>query len=80
MSVRRAAAKLRIFTVGTALLLGIWSVQALADGDAQAGEAQSMVCASCHGQDGASAIDPSYPQLAGKRTLSRAPTEDVSVR
>ena len=32
-----------------------------------------MVCASCHGQDGASAIDPSYPQLAGQneRYLAR---------
>ena len=38
----------------------------LAAGNAQAGEAQAMVCASCHGQDGASAIDPSYPQLAGQ--------------
>ena len=73
MSVRRAAAKLRIFTVGIALLLGISSVQTLAAGDAQAGKAQSMVCASCHGQDGASAIDPSYPQLAGQneRYLAR---------
>jgi cytochrome c553 len=32
-----------------------------------------MVCASCHGQDGATAIDPSYPQLAGQneRYLAR---------
>jgi len=58
MSVRKAAAKLRIGMLGVAVLLGLSSVQVLAAGDAQAGKAQSMVCASCHGQDGASAIDP----------------------
>ncbi len=25
-----------------------------------------MVCAACHGQDGASGVDPSYPNLAGQ--------------
>ena len=62
MSVRTAAAKLMILST----LLGVSAPQALAAGDAQAGKAASMVCASCHGQDGASAIDPSYPQLAGQ--------------
>ena len=62
MSVRTAAAKLMILS----MLLGVSAPQALAAGNAQAGKAASMVCASCHGQDGASAIDPSYPQLAGQ--------------
>lgn len=62
MSVRIAAAKLTIISA----LLGVSGSQALAAGNAEAGEAASMVCASCHGQDGASAIDPSYPQLAGQ--------------
>ena len=73
MSVRKAAAKLRIGMLGAAVLMGMSSVQALAAGDVQAGKAQSIVCSSCHGQDGASAIDPSYPQLAGQneRYLAR---------
>ena len=62
MSVRIAAAKLMILSA----LLGVTTSQALAAGDPEAGKAGSMVCASCHGQDGASAIDPSYPQLAGQ--------------
>lgn len=37
-----------------------------AEGDAQAGEAQAANCAACHGQDGASPIDPTYPTLAGQ--------------
>ena len=28
--------------------------------------AQAATCAACHGQDGATAIDPSYPNLAGQ--------------
>lgn len=35
-------------------------------GDPDAGEAQSATCAACHGQDGATPIDPSYPVLAGQ--------------
>lgn len=62
MSVRIAAAKLMILSA----LLGVTTSQALAAGDPEAGKAGSMVCASCHCQDGASAIDPSYPQLAGQ--------------
>jgi cytochrome c553 len=31
-----------------------------------AGQAQAVVCAACHGQDGATGIDPSYPNLAGQ--------------
>lgn len=35
-------------------------------GDAAAGKAKSMVCASCHGANGISAI-PNYPNLAGQK-------------
>ena len=35
-------------------------------GDAAAGKAQVAACGACHGQDGASPIDPSYPVLAGQ--------------
>lgn len=34
-------------------------------GDAAAGKAKSVVCASCHGQNGMAAI-PTYPNLAGQ--------------
>ena len=66
MSVRITAAKLMVLSALMAALLGVSASPVLAAGDAQAGQAQSMVCASCHGQDGATAIDPSYPQLAGQ--------------
>ena len=35
-------------------------------GDPAAGEAQALVCAGCHGQDGWSGIDGTYPPLAGQ--------------
>jgi cytochrome c553 len=38
-------------------------------GDVAAGEAQAAACGACHGQDGASPIDPSYPVLAGQNEL-----------
>ena len=36
--------------------------------DIQAGKAKSVTCAACHGQDGNTPIDPSYPRLAGQHT------------
>lgn len=39
---------------------------ARADGDPAAGEAQSLACAACHGQDGSTPIDPTYPNLGGQ--------------
>lgn len=36
------------------------------EGSPEAGKAQAATCAACHGQDGASPIDPSYPVLAGQ--------------
>jgi cytochrome c553 len=41
-------------------------VMAHAAGDAEAGKAAALVCAACHGQDGATGIDPTYPNLAGQ--------------
>ena len=66
MSVRIAVAKRLNFSVLLAALLGLCSAHVFAAGNAAAGQAKSLVCASCHGQDGASVIDPSYPQLAGQ--------------
>ena len=48
-----------------AILLGA-AAPALAAGDPAAGEAQAAVCAACHGQDGATGLDPTYPNLAGQ--------------
>jgi cytochrome c553 len=42
------------------------AAQAQAAGDPAAGEAQAAACAACHGQDGATGLDPSYPNLAGQ--------------
>lgn len=42
------------------------AVAAHAAGNVEAGAAQAATCAACHGQDGATAIDPSYPNLAGQ--------------
>ena len=48
------------------VLLAGASLHIHAAGDPVAGKAQSVTCAACHGQDGATAIDPSYPNLAGQ--------------
>lgn len=54
--------------VRAALLIvaGSFSFSVLAAGDPEAGKAQAVVCGACHGQDGATGIDPSYPNLAGQ--------------
>jgi len=48
----------------------IWAVvaatQAFAAGDPARGEAQVAACSACHGQDGATGLDPTYPNLAGQ--------------
>lgn len=48
------------------LVVWVFSGHAVAAGDPAAGEAQAPVCAACHGQDGATGLDPSYPNLAGQ--------------
>jgi cytochrome c553 len=81
MSVRIAAAKRLNLSVLLAALLGLCSAHVFAAGNAEAGQAKSLVCASCHGQDGASVIDPSYPQLAGpEREVFGQTIKNVSVR
>lgn len=45
--------------------LVLFSLQALAQGDAAAGQAKSAICAACHGVDGNSAV-PNWPKLAGQ--------------
>ena len=52
------------------LALGAWlatavAPQALAAGDAAAGQTKAAVCAACHGGDG-KALQPTYPNLAGQ--------------
>lgn len=49
----------------TASLLVWVSVQAVADGDAAAGQAKSAICAACHGADGNSMV-PNWPKLSGQ--------------
>jgi cytochrome c553 len=48
----------------------IWAVvaasNAFAAGDPAQGETLSAVCGACHGQDGATGLDPSYPNIAGQ--------------
>lgn len=51
-----------------ALLLSILASPAFAAGNVEAGKAvaEKNNCASCHGKDFSSPIDPSYPKLAGQ--------------
>lgn len=51
-----------------ALFFGALSVNAMAAGDAKNGEAlaKKYNCASCHGADYKTPIDPTYPKLAGQ--------------
>ena len=43
-----------------------WATAVQAAGNADAGKAQAAACGACHGQDGATPIDPTYPNLAGQ--------------
>jgi len=45
--------------------LAFFSVNALAQGDAAAGQAKSAICAACHNADGNSVV-PNWPKLAGQ--------------
>ncbi len=51
-----------------AVLLAGLSLNAIAGGNAEAGKAAAAKynCASCHGADYNSPVDPSYPKLAGQ--------------
>jgi cytochrome c553 len=52
-------------TAAAAIVLSFASVQVLA-ADIAEGEKKSATCAACHGKDGKTPIDPSYPKLAGQ--------------
>lgn len=49
-----------------AWVLALFAAPALAAGNPAAGEAQAAPCGACHGQDGATGLDPTYPNLAGQ--------------
>lgn len=52
---------------GLALFLGlVTAAHAELKGDPEAGKAIVVACGACHGQDGATPIDPTYPILAGQ--------------
>ncbi|MEH0755486.1 cytochrome c [Vibrio alginolyticus] len=51
--------------MGAMVALTMFSGQALAAGDAAAGQVKSGVCAACHGADGIAVI-PGYPNLKGQ--------------
>lgn len=53
-----------LFQAAASLLLVV-SLQAVAEGDATAGQAKAAICAACHGADGNS-IMPQWPKLAGQ--------------
>ena len=48
-----------------ALCLGLVAA-AHGAGDPAAGKALSLACSACHGMDGATGLDPTYPNLAGQ--------------
>ena len=48
-----------------ALCLGL-AAAAQGAGDPAAGKALSLACSACHGMDGATGLDPTYPNLAGQ--------------
>ena len=58
---------MKCFIRAIASILMVISLQAVADGDASAGQAKSAICAACHGADGNSMV-PNWPKLAGQHT------------
>ncbi len=53
-------------TALSALLLILATSTALAQGDAQAGQAKTAVCAACHGASGNDSLLPNVPKLGGQ--------------
>jgi cytochrome c553 len=54
-----------LFGLAMGCAQSVYSAELMPPGDAAAGEAQTMVCAACHGADGNSAV-PTFPKLAGQ--------------
>jgi len=48
------------------IMMGLCIVPSANAGDVEAGKAKSLVCASCHGEDGISG-NPLWPNLAGQQ-------------
>lgn len=61
----RRETKWSLLVAFSACLAGA-ALPAFGAGDPAAGQSQALVCAACHGQDGASGLDPTYPNLAGQ--------------
>lgn len=58
MSLRAATLLITLAFAGPAL--------AAANGNAAAGKAKAQVCAACHGADGNTTLDGTYPKIAGQ--------------
>ncbi|KDM90152.1 c-type cytochrome [Photobacterium galatheae] len=52
-------------TLTLTLIATLFSLPALAAGDAQAGKSKAAICAACHGANGIAVI-PGYPNLKGQ--------------
>ena len=65
MNVGNFFTRVIVFSV-LGLVMSALSSRAIASGDAAAGQAQALVCSACHGADGATGLDPTYPNLAGQ--------------
>lgn len=63
-SLRALGQRTLALALGSVIFLA--TAPAFAAGDPAAGEAQSAACGACHGQDGATGLDPTYPNLAGQ--------------
>ena len=78
---------MKFFIRALASILAVISLQAVAEGDASAGQAKSAICAACHGADGNSVV-PNWPKLAGQHpdymvrqvTLIKSGARSVRVR
>jgi len=58
-----------VFRVVAFVAAAIFAGEAIASGDIEAGHelvTKKYICASCHGANFATPIDPSYPKLAGQ--------------
>ena len=53
-------------TILALVTLACFSASAFAKGNPSAGQSKAAVCEACHGKDGKTSLDPSYPILAGQ--------------
>ena len=56
------------FVSAMAVMLGLFSLPAMAAGDAAAGKDKSASCMACHGAEGKVSM-PMYPNLAGQNAM-----------